>query len=136
MVGHCVLGIRMTRIGGTAAISVFGPNRRRRRNSPHKGKVLSLATVYYGRVSLGFYVQGAIKGIPKLSRALVAIEKDVMMLVSAVRSMALLVLPLLLASPAMGQAGPGAPPAESHRRSRGRFLTHDRIDSFATEFAE
>jgi membrane fusion protein (multidrug efflux system) len=34
-----------------------------------------------------------------------------MMLVSTVRSMALLVLPLLLASPAMGQAGPGAPPA-------------------------
>jgi hypothetical protein len=101
----------MTRIGETAAISVFGPNRRRRRNSPHKGRVLRLAAVYYGRVSLGFYAQGVIKGIPKLSRALVAIEKDVMMLVSTVRSMALLVLPLLLASPAMGQAGPGAPPA-------------------------
>ena len=115
---------------------MFGPNRRRRRNSPHKGKVLRLAAVYCGRVWLGFYVQGVIKGIPKLSRALVAIEKDVMMLVSTVRSMALLVLPLLLASPAMGQAVPGAPLAESHRRSRGRFLTHDRIDSFATEFAE
>ena len=111
MVGHCVIWIRTTRIGETVAISVFGPNRRRRRNSPHKGKVLWLAAVYYGRVSLGFYVQGVIKGIPKLSRALVAIEEDVMMLVSTVRRMALLVLPLLLASPAMGQAGPGAPPS-------------------------
>ena len=100
-----------------------------------KEKELRLALVCYGGVSLGFYVQDVIKGIQKLSRALVAIEKDVMMLVSTVRGMALLVLPLLLASPAMGQAVPGAPPAESHQRSRGRFFTHDRIDSFAAEFA-
>jgi hypothetical protein len=77
MVGHCVIWIRMTRIGETAAISVFGPNRRRRRNSPHNGKVLRLAALYYGRVSLGFFVQSVIKGISKLSRALVAADQQI-----------------------------------------------------------
>jgi hypothetical protein len=43
--------------------------------------------------------------------AAVPIEKDILMTVPTLRCMVLLGLPLLLTSPAMGQASAGAPPA-------------------------